>query len=1188
MNNGLAEFQSEAVKRIVERFNDPQGSRRFLLADEVGLGKTRVAAGVIQAMSKRKAFTVVYVCSNSEIAEQNRDKLAPGAKSAAVNRLPLLATESQKIDQARRDGELQVFSFTPGTSLDVRGATGIEGERQLLLYLLARVWGKRVNRYKWRRFFCCTCKWEDKRDTTGKCIREGWSTRSRFASLRRKFSRKVAKDFQLKLRKEWNSCSVDVFIPEFQKPATKLLAEVIDQCVDTFNQKEDRITSKNRNTVIGALRDCLSKVALDFLEPNLVLLDEFQKFSHILKDASDNDTVVGRLFTNRQTPALILSATPYKAYSLDHEDSKHRPELLRTLAFLYAENNITNPENSPMVKAVVEKLDAFKDTLLKGNWFNGTDQKLLGLKREIEGRLKPVMCRTERNWYIEDAMKGVNEFGHRPDQLPSLGELEQYVQLRRFLLDQKIDDWNITDFWKSAPFPLAFMDGNYALIKRLRHRRSDPVPSLLLPSGSALAVSARDHLKIRTLTGKVFGQNDKSFPFLWIKPAYTYEKNDFFPDPDPKDPENQPPTKFLVFSHWKFVPKTIAVMLSQEAEQRIGRRRKETAPLQFRQILSFTAFDVCYPSPVLADCVNPAAWAREAGHPLSAEEIYKKAEQAVRKMILNPATKVKIQDRARSASLWRVIARLESVSSYIDTIQAGLYSTDVISGDEKSAHYGQHRSTYCSYINKNEETLFVSNAWVRRLTLIALYSPAICLLRSMRSVFGEGGLEKQDWDKILKLGINQLRNYFNKRVVQAIIRSQKDTGRSYAARVLRYCQRAHFQAVLDEYVYVLHASLSAKTPEGLPRELLRQLAVVFGIGSGSPAVNQLTRTGRIQRRPTARSAHFAMAFGDDVAAEAGDKSHRTRKTAMREAFNSPFWPFVLATTSVGQEGLDFHLYCRDIMHWNLPSNPVDLEQREGRINRRNSLAIRRNISVDHPFALIANTSKRSSNLWADLFVSLRDASTGIQRFKHGLYPHWIYQGGTGACAMVRRHMAFYMGSKDVYRYQNLKLGLSLYRLVFGQPRQQDILETLLKKHPNADSSEVSKRLARYIINLSPIPDNYALHVASREANLLLKDAYRLARVLGEVRALVVREAAVSLQSVHREIQDLIQIAEGVEEHVNARLGARILALQALLYLVNPYDAQYDFHEDIGYQDDIAYIREVHRTLFSKGKAGIQS
>ena len=37
---------------------------------------------------------------------------------------------------------------------------------------------------------------------------------------------------------------------------------------------------------------------------------------------------------------------------------------------------------------------------------------------------------------------------------------------------------------------------------------------------------------------------------------------------------------------------------------------------------------------------------------------------------------------------------------------------------------------------------------------------------------------------------------------------------------------------------------------------------------------------------------------------------------------------MLASTSIGQEGLDFHNYCRRIVHWNLPSNPIDLEQRE--------------------------------------------------------------------------------------------------------------------------------------------------------------------------------------------------------------------------------------------------------------------
>jgi hypothetical protein len=31
---------------------------------------------------------------------------------------------------------------------------------------------------------------------------------------------------------------------------------------------------------------------------------------------------------------------------------------------------------------------------------------------------------------------------------------------------------------------------------------------------------------------------------------------------------------------------------------------------------------------------------------------------------------------------------------------------------------------------------------------------------------------------------------------------------------------------------------------------------------------------------------------------------------LRAAFNSPFAPYILVTTSIGQEGIDFHRYCR--------------------------------------------------------------------------------------------------------------------------------------------------------------------------------------------------------------------------------------------------------------------------------------
>ena len=62
---------------------------------------------------------------------------------------------------------------------------------------------------------------------------------------------------------------------------------------------------------------------------------------------------------------------------------------------------------------------------------------------------------------------------------------------------------------------------------------------------------------------------------------------------------------------------------------------------------------------------------------------------------------------------------------------------------------------------------------------------------------------------------------------------------------------------------------------------------------------------------------------------------------VRAAFNSPFRPFLLTSTSTGQEGLDFYPWCHRLVHWNLPGNPPDLEQREGRVHWYKGHAVRR-------------------------------------------------------------------------------------------------------------------------------------------------------------------------------------------------------------------------------------------------------
>lgn len=51
-------------------------------------------------------------------------------------------------------------------------------------------------------------------------------------------------------------------------------------------------------------------------------------------------------------------------------------------------------------------------------------------------------------------------------------------------------------------------------------------------------------------------------------------------------------------------------------------------------------------------------------------------------------------------------------------------------------------------------------------------------------------------------------------------------------------------------------------------------------------------------------------------------------------FNSPYAPFVLIASSVGQEGIDLQKFCRHVIHYDLEWNPAKLEQREGRVDRQ--------------------------------------------------------------------------------------------------------------------------------------------------------------------------------------------------------------------------------------------------------------
>lgn len=183
---------------------------------------------------------------------------------------------------------------------------------------------------------------------------------------------------------------------------------------------------------------------------------------------------------------------------------------------------------------------------------------------------------------------------------------------------------------------------------------------------------------------------------------------------------------------------------------------------------------------------------------------------------------------------------------------------------------------------------------------------------------------------------------------------------------------------------------------------------------------------------------------------------RTRLDQVRRAFNSPFWPFVLATTSVGQEGLDFHLYCHSVAHWNLPSNPVDLEQREGRVHRYKGHAIRKNIAREHPQVARVPLGQ---DPWSAMFEAARAERPATA---NDLWPYWIYSVVNGA--HIERHVPMLPLSREVDRYARLRRCVALYRMVFGQPRQEDLLQFLLTQFT---PEEAERQATELRLNLSP-------------------------------------------------------------------------------------------------------------------------
>ena len=326
----LKDFQRATVERIDYLYR--HGQNRILVSDEVGLGKTLVARGTIAKFAKLRRdegdnlVKVVYICSNATIAEQNLDKLRivnelrPENTHSSRLSMQHLNIFNQENDQNVLNRYIQLIPLTPETSFKVSNSQGTMNERALMLAILRRLptfrqWQKQLNEI----FRFGVHYWE--------------GSKNYYENQVNLCNEKSNGDYLEYMTKE-----VSKQLSEIRFGEKSLLLSLKDLCRKI---KKEGLVKREAKPFIVRLRIMFADISLNKLEPDLIIMDEFQRFKYLLSSDrnSEMDRLVNKFFNSEDMRILMLSATPYKMYStLDEIDEDqidaHYSEFFNVMDFL--------------------------------------------------------------------------------------------------------------------------------------------------------------------------------------------------------------------------------------------------------------------------------------------------------------------------------------------------------------------------------------------------------------------------------------------------------------------------------------------------------------------------------------------------------------------------------------------------------------------------------------------------------------------------------------------------------------------------------------------------------------------------------------------------------------------------------------------------------------------------------------
>lgn len=1100
--SGLKDFQSASVETIHDSLYVKQ-HKCMLLADEVGLGKTIIARGLIAkiirdriAAGDTRPLKVTYICSNQVIANENIRKLNLFPKSVEmkepISRIAYLAWEATKKTKKERQNVLELNTLTPATSFRFASGVGNVWERRIIYALLSRdsIMSQHLEGIKWLL-----------KGTVTRSDYNKWMEDARIGDTYHTLKAGLTERYIDRIKGIQYQPAADTTLPESNPQslydATLSLANII-------HGENAKSHQKTCNNISRKLRENLVECCLPYVDADLFILDEFQRFRDLIDEDSQEEQalIAKKVFFEQGNDAriLLLSATPFKAFT-GHSDIErgedHYKDFNRVLKFLL------RSDNEKLAQYDIHRQQLHRQLLDIGN---GKTDNLSSQHREsVESILRPIICRTERQSVTTHANSMVTDkWKDAEHAIPfSLGDIENFKSTDRVakaLARVSSTNGKPIEYCKSALYPLSYLD-RYKLKEELKKYKDHPVVSHALDQSAAAWVdfkridryedlspkiskrsSAPSNARLEHLMDQAIGTHGEKL--LWVPPSLPYYTlEDAYTG-------SEGFSKTLLFSSWVMVPRMASTLVSYEVERRtIGnartideqeverrcyfteeRKRRHPVP-QIRyarrksphgeiQLANMSNYTLLYPSQALASIIDPI---QNLSNQRSLDELRKQVADKLREQLQNPEITQYITSGGEGDRwYWAAPLLLDKVSAQFSKIVSQWFNSTETSGTAadgesteedddgaKQDHFEHFKNCFVDPVSA--ELGRMPEDLPEVLADLALGSPAVITLRSINRLFSTTTLTEPKQLQRASDVADEFCSLFNKPESIAAVRlSEKHQW--YWQMIADYCASGCLQSVLDEYFHLLQGQNADN------QGAVDQLISAINLNASTINVDSLETFQN--GTPKKMRCHYAVEFGSQrIETDQGQK----RASGLREVFNSPFRPFLLSTTSIGQEGLDFHSYCRRIVHWNLPNNPVDLEQREGRINRFKSLAIRQQLAEKYAANLADCQHDCSNDIWDNLF-KVADIEERQSTGKCELVPFWHID--STSARKIERVIPLYPYSQDQVRLSALLKTLAIYRLAFGQPRQAELVDHLLSNEFSEE--QIAEIMDRLMVNLSPI------------------------------------------------------------------------------------------------------------------------